>query len=45
MESIRSGIKSAVVEGPYNKVRKEFKRSYGFKAGRYSDTIIFLVAG
>jgi transposase len=45
MEAIRSGINSAVVEGLNNKIRTAFKRSYGFKAQEYRDTIIYLVAG
>jgi transposase len=45
MESIRPGINSAVVEGFNNKIRTVFKRSYGFKAKEYRDTIIYLVAG
>ncbi|QRF74545.1 Transposase [Thermoplasmatales archaeon] len=45
MEAIRSGINSAVVEGLNNKIRTAFKRSYGFKAHEYRDTIIYLVAG
>ena len=45
MEAIRSGINSAVVEGLDNKIRTAFKRFYGFKAGEYRDTIIYLVAG
>ena len=45
MEAIRSGINSAVVEGLNNKIRTAFKRSYGFKAREYRDTIIYLVAG
>ena len=45
LEAIRSGINSAVVEGLNNKIRTAFKRSYGFKAQKYRDTIIYLVAG
>ena len=45
MEAIKSGINSAVVEGLNNKIRTAFKRSYGFKAQEYRDTIIYLVAG
>ena len=45
LEAIRSGINSAVVEGLNNKIRTAFKRSYGFKAQEYRDTIIYLVAG
>ena len=45
LEAIRSTINSAVVEGLNNKIRTSLKRSYWFKAGRYRDTIIFLVAG
>ena len=44
-EAIRSGINSAVVEGLNNKVCTAFKRSYGFKAQKYRNTIIYLVAG
>ncbi|MCL5888357.1 MAG: transposase [Candidatus Thermoplasmatota archaeon] len=44
MEAIRSGINSAVVEGLNNKIGTAFKRSYGFKAQEYRDTIIYLVA-
>ncbi|MGP6240348.1 transposase, partial [Cuniculiplasma sp. SKW4] len=44
-ETIKSGINSAVVEGLNNKIRTAFKRSYGFKAQEYRDTIIYLVAG
>ena len=45
LEAIQSGINSAVVEGLNNKIRTAFKRSYGFKAQEYRDTIIYLVAG
>ena len=45
LEAIKSGINSAVVEGLNNKIRTAFKRSYGFKAQEYRDTIIYLVAG
>ena len=45
LESIGSGINSAVVEGLNNKIRTAFKRSYGFKAQEYRDKIIYLVAG
>ena len=45
LEAIKSGINSAVVEGLNNKIRTAFKRSYGFKAREYRDTIIYLVAG
>ncbi len=45
MEAIKSGINSAVVEGLNNKIRTAFRRSYGFKARKYRDTIIYLVAG
>ena len=45
LEAIRSGINSAVVEGLNNKIRTAFKRSHGFKAQEYRDTIIYLVAG
>jgi len=45
MEAIRTEINSAVVEGLNNKIRTAFKRSYGFKAQEYRDTIIYLVAG
>jgi hypothetical protein len=45
LEAIKSGINSAVVEGLNNKIRTAFKRSYGFKAEKYRDTIIYLVAG
>ncbi len=45
LEAIKSGINSAVVEGLNNKIRTAFKRSYGFKAKEYRDTIIYLVAG
>jgi transposase len=45
MEAIRSGINSAVVEGLNNKIRTAFKRSYGFKAQGYRDTIIYFGAG
>ena len=45
LEAIKSGINSAVVEGLNNKIRTAFKRSYGFKAQKYRDTIIYLVAG
>ena len=45
LETIRSGINSAVVEGLNNKIRTAFKRSYGFKVRDYSDTNIYLVAG
>jgi transposase len=45
MEAIRTEINSAVVEGLNNKIRTAFKRSYGFKAQEYRDTIIQLVAG
>jgi transposase len=44
MEAIRTEINSAVVEGLNNKIRAAFKRSYGFKAQEYRDTIIYLVA-
>ena len=44
-EAIRSGINLAVVEGLTNKIRAAFKRSYGFKAYEYRDTIFYLVAG
>ena len=43
--AIKSGINSVVVEGLNNKIRTAFKRSYGFKAREYRDTIICLVAG
>jgi len=42
---IQSGINSAVVGGLNNKIRTAFKRSYGFKAQEYRDTIIYIVAG
>ena len=45
LEAIRSGINSAVVEGLNSKIHAAFKRSYGFKAQEYRDTIIYLVAG
>ena len=45
LEAIRSEINSAVAEGLNNKIRTAFKRSYGFKAQKYRDTIIYLVAG
>ena len=45
LEAIPSRINSAVVEGLNNKIRTAFKRSYGFKAREYRDTIIYLVAG
>ena len=45
LEAIKSGINSAVVEGLNNKIRTAFKRSYGFKAEKYRDRIIHLVAG
>ena len=45
LEAIRSGINSAVVEDLNNKIRTAFKRSYGFKAQEYRDTIIYLEAG
>ena len=45
LEAIRSGINSAIAEGLNNKIRTAFKRSYGFKAQEYRDTIIYLVAG
>lgn len=45
IKAIRTGINSAVVEGLNNKIRTAFKRSYGFKAQEYRDTIIYLVAG
>ena len=45
LEAIKSGINSAVVEGLNNMIRTAFKRSYGFKAQKYRDTIIYLVAG
>ncbi len=45
LAAMRSGINSAVVEGLNNKIRTAFKRSYGFKAQKYRDTIIYLVAG
>ncbi|MEM0135282.1 MAG: transposase, partial [Thermoplasmatales archaeon] len=45
MEAIRSGINSAAVEGLNNKIRTAFKRSYGFKAQEYRDTIIYLATG
>ena len=45
MEAIQTGINSAVVEGLNNKIRTAFRRSYGFKAREYRDTIIYLVAG
>ncbi|MGP6207990.1 transposase [Cuniculiplasma sp. SKW3] len=44
-DAISSGINSAVIEGLNNKIRTAFKRSYGFKAQEYRDTIIYLVAG
>ena len=44
-EAIKSGINSAVVEGLNNKIRTVFKRSYGFKAQEYRDTITYLMAG
>ena len=44
LEAIRSGTNSAVVEGLNNKIRTAFKRSYGFTAQKYRDTIIYLVA-
>ena len=43
-EAIRSTINS-VVGAFNNKIPTAFQRFYGFKAGRYRDTIIFLVAG
>ena len=45
IEAIQTEINSAVVEGHNNKIRTAFKRSYGFKAQEYRDTIIYLVAG
>ncbi|WMT50353.1 MAG: transposase [Thermoplasmatales archaeon] len=45
LEVIKFEIDSAVVEGLNNKIRTAFKRSYGFKAREYRDTIIYLVAG
>ena len=45
LEAIGSGINSAVVEGLKNKIRTAFKSSYGFKAQKYRDTIVYLVAG
>ena len=45
LEAVRSTINSAVVEGLNNKICTAFKRSYVLKAGKYRDTIIFLVAG
>ena len=45
LEAIRSGINSAVAKGLNNNIRTAFKRSYGFKAWKYRDTIIYLVAG
>jgi len=44
MESIRVGRNSAVVEGFNNKIRTVFKRSYGFKAKEYRDTIVYIVS-
>ena len=43
--SIKNGINFAVVEGLKHKIRTAFKRSYGFKAQKYRDTMIYLVAG
>ena len=40
METIRTGINSTVVEGLNNKIGTAFKRSYGFMARKYEDTII-----
>ena len=45
LEAIKSGTNSAVVEGLNNMIRTACKRSYGFKAQEYRDTIIYLVAG
>jgi len=43
--SIRKGVNFAVVEGLNNEIRTAFKRSCGFKAQEYRDTIIYLVEG
>lgn len=45
LEAIRSEINSVLVKGLNTKTRKSFKRSYRFKAQKYRDTIIYLVAG
>ena len=44
LKAIKSGINSDVVEGLNNKITTAFKRSYGIKAEKYRDTIIYLVA-
>jgi len=38
-------MNSSVVEGMNNEIRTAFKRSCGFKAQEYMETIIYLVAG
>lgn len=43
--AIRSTINSVFVGAFNNKIPTAFQRFYGFKAGRYRDTIIFLVVG
>lgn len=45
VETIKSGINSAVVEDLNNQIRTAFKRDHRFKAQQYRDTIIYLVAG
>ena len=38
-------LSNSVAEGINNKIKTAFKRSYGFNAIEYRDTMIFLVAG
>lgn len=38
-------ITPGYAEGLNNKIRTAFRRAYGFKAGEYWDTMIYLIAG
>jgi transposase len=45
VESVRQRVTSGYAEGLNNKIRTAFRRAYGFKAKKYRDTMIHLVAG